>query len=104
MKAIVQDRYGSPDVLELREIGESEICCGSAGVYNLTEPEAAAELGARKAEHVIAADADLLVTANPGCMLQIRAHLRKMGRTMMLAHPMEVLDASIRGSDEFTRQ
>jgi len=55
------------------------------------------ELGERKARNVLDSGAQLLVTANPGCLLQIRAALERMGRSMLMAHPMEVLDASIRG-------
>ncbi|MEW6638024.1 MAG: heterodisulfide reductase-related iron-sulfur binding cluster, partial [Actinomycetota bacterium] len=82
---------------EVREIREAEICCGSAGIYNMVEPGPAAELGERKARNVLATGARMLVTANPGCTLQIRAALRGMGREMPAAHPIEVLDASIRG-------
>jgi glycolate oxidase iron-sulfur subunit len=83
--------------LELREIDEAEICCGSAGIYNLVEPEPARELGERKAANVLATGADLLVTANPGCLLQIRASLERKGEHLPMAHVVEVLDASIRG-------
>src|SRR6185369_11752908 len=58
--------------LELREVAGAEQCCGSAGVYNLVEPESADEIGRRKAENVAAVGADLLVSANPGCTLQIQ--------------------------------
>ncbi len=85
-----------PD-LELREIADSEICCGSAGVYNLLQPEAAMQLGERKAANVLATSADLLVTANPGCMLQLRASLEARGTGLPMAHVAEILDASIRG-------
>ena len=83
--------------LQVREIAESEICCGSAGIYNLLQPEAAVELGDRKAGNVLATGADLLVTSNPGCLLQIRASLRSRGADLPMAHVAEVLDASIRG-------
>ncbi|HTW18721.1 MAG TPA: heterodisulfide reductase-related iron-sulfur binding cluster [Mycobacteriales bacterium] len=83
---------------ELREIAESDICCGSAGVYNLFEPAAARELGDRKAARVAATEAEVLVTGNPGCLMQIDAALRRAGRSIRLAHTVEVLDASIRGS------
>ncbi len=86
--------------LDLVELPEAELCCGSAGIYNLVAPEAAAELGARKAANVAAAGVDLLVTANPGCLLQIGRHLG--GRLPML-HPVELLDASIRGVDPLAR-
>jgi glycolate oxidase iron-sulfur subunit len=83
--------------VEIREIREAEICCGSAGIYNMVEPEPAAELGERKAKNVLATGARMLVTSNPGCILQIQASLKKMGRDIPTAHPMEVLDASLRG-------
>jgi glycolate oxidase iron-sulfur subunit len=83
--------------LELREIAESEICCGSAGVYNLLNPEPARELGDRKAANVLATGADLLVTANPGCLLQIANSIERAGRTLPMAHTAVVVDASIRG-------
>jgi glycolate oxidase iron-sulfur subunit len=83
--------------LELREIPEADICCGSAGIYNLVNPEPARELGDRKAANVRSTGADLLVTANPGCLMQIDAALRRSGAAIPLAHTIEVLDASIRG-------
>jgi glycolate oxidase iron-sulfur subunit len=83
--------------LELREITEAELCCGSAGVYNLLNPEPATELGDRKARHVLATGARLLVTANPGCLMQIAAGTQRLGGTIELAHTVAVLDASIRG-------
>jgi glycolate oxidase iron-sulfur subunit len=83
--------------LELREIAEADICCGSAGVYNLLQPEAARALGDRKAGHVLGTGAEVLITANPGCLLQIQAATQRAGRSMALAHTVQVLDASIRG-------
>lgn len=85
--------------LELREIAEPDVCCGSAGIYNLVNPKPARELGDRKAAKVKAAGADLLVTANPGCLMQIDSALRRDGVPMALAHTVEVLDASISGAD-----
>jgi glycolate oxidase iron-sulfur subunit len=82
----------------LREISEGEICCGSAGVYNLLQPETARELGARKAANVAATGADVLVTANPGCLMQIKTALDAAGTPMPLLHTVELLDASIRGA------
>jgi glycolate oxidase iron-sulfur subunit len=81
--------------LELREIAEAEICCGSAGVYNLLQPAPALALGDRKAANVAATDADVLATANPGCFMQIRSALDRAGRPMRVAHPIELIDASI---------
>jgi glycolate oxidase iron-sulfur subunit len=83
--------------LEVREIAEPDICCGSAGVYNLLNPEPAAQLGDRKAANVSATGASLLVTANPGCLMQVHAAMRRAGTSIALAHTVEVLDASIRG-------
>lgn len=87
--------------LTLVEVAEPELCCGSAGVYNLVAPDAAAELGARKAANISAAQPDLVVTANPGCLLQIRRHLDPDDATAAasppLLHPVQLLDASIRG-------
>jgi glycolate oxidase iron-sulfur subunit len=84
--------------MDVKEIREAEICCGSAGIYNMVEPEPAAELGERKANNILKTGAQMIVTSNPGCMLQIQASLKKMGQDgLPMAHPMEVLDASLRG-------
>jgi glycolate oxidase iron-sulfur subunit len=83
--------------LELVEIPDGEQCCGSAGIYNLIEPESADEIGARKVANVLLTKPDLLSTANPGCTLQIRKILRESGGQLRAAHPIEILDASIRG-------
>ena len=83
--------------LTLREIADPEICCGSAGVWNVLNPVPAAELGDRKARNVLATGAELLVTANPGCLMQVAASLRKLGGEIALAHTAQVLDASLRG-------
>jgi glycolate oxidase iron-sulfur subunit len=83
--------------LLLVDLADSDQCCGSAGVYNLLEPESAREIGERKVESVVASAADLLVSANPGCTLQIEMLLRERGKAIATAHPVEVLDASIRG-------
>jgi glycolate oxidase iron-sulfur subunit len=80
--------------LELVEPAEWELCCGSAGIYNLTQPAAAAELGRRKAGNLQATNADAIVAANPGCALQISAHLEQ---PVPIHHPMTLLDYSIRG-------
>jgi glycolate oxidase iron-sulfur subunit len=83
--------------LSLREIASAEICCGSAGVWNVLNPEPARELGDRKARDVLATGADLLVTANPGCLMQVAAAVHRAGGMIGLAHTVQVLDASIRG-------
>jgi len=83
--------------LDLREVREGTLCCGSAGVWNLLNPQPARELGDRKAANVLATGADLLVTANPGCLMQIASAIGRVGESMALAHTVEVLDASLRG-------
>ena len=83
--------------LELSETGDGGTCCGSAGVYNLLQPEAASELGRRKAATIRATRARLLISANPGCSLQIATALAAQGVSMPVAHTAQVLDASIRG-------
>jgi len=83
--------------LELREPAEQAICCGSAGIYNLVQPTAARELGERKAAHVLAAEPDVYASANPGCLIQVAAALRRAGNSLPALHPVELVDASIRG-------
>ena len=84
--------------LEVSEIAESSLCCGSAGVYNLLQPEAARELGDRKVTHLLATQADAVVSANPGCLLQLMSGLRRRNERVLPAfHMVELLDASIRG-------
>jgi glycolate oxidase iron-sulfur subunit len=83
--------------LTVKEIADPEICCGSAGIWNVLNPGPAAELGERKAANVLATGTELLVTANPGCLMQVAASLRKMGGEIALAHTAQVLDASLRG-------
>ena len=84
--------------LELIEIADADQCCGSAGIYNLVQPESADQIGERKADNVLATGADLIASANPGCTLQIEKMLRKRGKSMPAAHPIEILDASISGT------
>jgi Fe-S oxidoreductase len=83
--------------LNLVELADAGTCCGSAGVYNLLQPEAAGELGARKAQAVLDSGAPLLVSANPGCTLQIASALASRGEHIAVAHVAEMLDASLRG-------
>jgi glycolate oxidase iron-sulfur subunit len=83
--------------IELLDIPEAEICCGSAGIYNLIEPEPATELGDRKSRNILSTQPDVIATANPGCLLQIRAALQRAGTPMPILHPIELVDASIRG-------
>ena len=67
---------------------EAEVCCGSAGFYNLIKPELAEPIGERKAENIKNAGVDMVITANPGCMSQIEAHL---GLGYRVLHPMSLL-------------
>jgi glycolate dehydrogenase iron-sulfur subunit len=83
--------------LEVVDIPEADICCGSAGVYNLLEPEAATELGERKARNILHARPQAIATANPGCLLQITSALERQGVRIPTFHPVELVDASIRG-------
>ncbi|MEO8180745.1 MAG: heterodisulfide reductase-related iron-sulfur binding cluster [Deltaproteobacteria bacterium] len=83
--------------VELVDIPDADQCCGSAGVYNLLEPESAQLIGKRKADSIRSVNPEILVSANPGCTLQIQSQLDAMGVKMRTAHPIEVLDASIRG-------
>jgi glycolate oxidase iron-sulfur subunit len=84
--------------VEVREIPDSATCCGSAGIYNLLNPAAAAELGDRKAAAIAGTGATVLVTANPGCALHITAALRRLGVDLPVVHTVEVLDVAIRGA------
>jgi glycolate oxidase iron-sulfur subunit len=81
--------------LELLEIPDGDTCCGSAGIYNLVEPESAREIGERKVDNVLSVDPQLLVSANPGCTLQITKILRDRGKSIPAAHVVELLDRSI---------
>ncbi|MCW2742803.1 MAG: protein of unknown function cysteine-rich region domain protein [Blastococcus sp.] len=87
---------GIPGV-QIKELTEAEICCGSAGTYNMLQPGPARELGERKAAAVLATGAQLMVTANPGCWMQVATTLARMGKRMPVAHTVQVLDAAIRG-------
>jgi glycolate oxidase iron-sulfur subunit len=83
--------------LELLEVGvEPELCCGSAGIYNLLQPEAAAELGARKASNLLDTGAQAIAAANPGCAAQLDFHLRKLDRPLPIHHPIELVWRSIK--------
>jgi glycolate oxidase iron-sulfur subunit len=83
--------------LELIEPAEWEICCGSAGIYNLLQPEAGRDLGQRKAKNLLETGAEAISSGNPGCTLQIAAHLREQGQPLPIYHPVELVDRSIRG-------
>jgi glycolate oxidase iron-sulfur subunit len=81
--------------IELREVAESEICCGSAGIYNLLEPQPATELRDRKVQNIMRTEPDVVVSGNPGCLLQIATGLDAAGRPTRIMHLVEVLDRSI---------
>ena len=82
--------------LEVVEPAEQDLCCGSAGIYNVVQPDAARELGDRKASHVLATGAQALASANPGCLVQLSQALRRARRPLPVLHPIELVDASIR--------
>jgi len=82
--------------LEVMDIPEAEICCGSAGIYNMVMPEPAADLGRRKMANVMSVKPDAVATANPGCLLQMRRYLPA---ALPMFHPIQLVDASIRGDD-----
>jgi glycolate oxidase iron-sulfur subunit len=84
--------------LEVVEPAEQDVCCGSAGIYNVLQPEAARDLGERKALHVLATSAQALASANPGCLVQISQALRRARRPLPVLHPIELVDASIRNT------
>lgn len=81
--------------LTLVDVAEPEICCGSAGIYNLVQPEPAERLGRRKADNLLAGRPDVIATGNAGCLLQIRRHAGD--GAVPVVHPVELLDASLRG-------
>lgn len=81
--------------LETLELPESAICCGSAGIFNLIEPEPARQLADRKAQHIIQSGAQALVSANPGCLLHIASGLRRAGHPLPVFHLIELIDAAL---------
>ena len=83
--------------IELAEIPESAICCGSAGIYNLVQPDAADALGDRKAQLITPLNAEVVATGNPGCLLQLQSAMARLGRKTPVVHTIQVIDASIRG-------
>jgi len=83
--------------MELVPLNETELCCGAAGSYNLTQPEMATKLGDRKAANIRATGARALFTGNVGCLMQIQRHLKAIAPEMWCAHPMDALWASYSG-------
>lgn len=92
-RALLQQIPGT----QLLEIPEAPICCGSAGIYNLVQPEAATELGDRKARLIAPLQPDVVATGNPGCLLQLQSALAKANHRVPVVHTIQLLDASIRG-------
>jgi glycolate oxidase iron-sulfur subunit len=82
--------------LDVAQPAEQDLCCGSAGIYNVTQPDAARALGDRKAAHVLATGAQALASANPGCLVQLSQALRRAKQPLPALHPVELVDASIR--------
>jgi glycolate oxidase iron-sulfur subunit len=83
--------------VELVELSSPHLCCGSAGTYNLDQPEIAASLGQKKAQAILATGAQLVASGNIGCLSQLRVHLSKLGSTVPVRHTMQVLrDAYLR--------
>jgi glycolate oxidase iron-sulfur subunit len=82
--------------LKLVDLAESELCCGAAGTYNLTEPEMADRLGKRKLDNIRRTGARVVITANAGCLLQIAREARMQGESLKIMHPMDLLDLSYR--------
>ncbi|MFL5828124.1 MAG: (Fe-S)-binding protein [Thermoleophilaceae bacterium] len=97
VRAQPRDLLGQIPELELVEPAEWEICCGSAGIYNLLNPEPATELGRRKVENLLATGADVIAAGNPGCAIQIAAVSEQMGRPLRVLHPIELIHMSIQG-------
>jgi len=83
--------------IQLKEPVDAALCCGSAGVYNMLQPEVAENLGDQKVNNLLNTGANLIASANPGCSLQIKKHLQQQGKTVSIFHPIELLDYSMRG-------
>jgi glycolate oxidase iron-sulfur subunit len=98
IKAQPRKLLGAIPGLTMVEVPDSEQCCGSAGIYNLVQPQSAEQIGQRKVDNVLSTRAELLASANPGCTLQIQKILRERGKRLPAAHPIEILDASISGT------
>jgi glycolate oxidase iron-sulfur subunit len=82
--------------LELRDLPETEICCGSAGTYNLNQPGMADRLSRRKLENILSTKAQVVLASNAGCLLQIMREVRRQRQCVAVMHPMELLDLSYR--------
>lgn len=84
--------------LELKPLEESELCCGAAGTYNLTQPEMSERLGKRKMDNIEASGADIVATGNIGCILQVARKVKERGSKMRVVHPIDLLDEAYRGT------
>ncbi|MDQ6835491.1 MAG: heterodisulfide reductase-related iron-sulfur binding cluster [Actinomycetota bacterium] len=88
-----------PDLDLIEVASEPEVCCGSAGIYNLVQPEAAAQLGRRKAGHLLDTGAQAIAAGNPGCAAQLDLHLRALGQPLPIHHPVELVWRSLQAAD-----
>jgi glycolate oxidase iron-sulfur subunit len=86
--------------LELIPLEESELCCGAAGTYNLTQPEMSERLGRRKMENITATGAAIVSTGNVGCILQIARQIKEQGSPVEVVHPIDLLDRAYQGPSE----
>jgi len=96
IRAQPRDLLGLIPGLELVPLPESEICCGAAGSYNLTQPEMSDRLAKRKYENIMTTQPDTVITGNAGCLLQIQSEMRQAGQQIAVVHPMDLLDCSYR--------
>jgi glycolate oxidase iron-sulfur subunit len=78
--------------LTLVEVPNGDRCCGAAGIYNVTQPEAAGALGREKAEAIASTGATIVASANPGCSMQLAAQIKEIGAAVEVVHPIELLD------------
>ena len=85
--------------LELIELKESDWCCGSAGIYNVLQPEMSMQLLEKKMRNIADTNADIIATGNPGCLIQISLGIKQHGLNMKAMHPVELLDFSYREVD-----
>jgi glycolate oxidase iron-sulfur subunit len=99
VRSAPRELLGAIPNVNLLEPDDWELCCGSAGTYNIEQPEVAAELGRRKVEAVLATGADAVATGNIGCMTQMQTHLRELGRELPVTHTVQVLDRAYAQSD-----
>jgi glycolate oxidase iron-sulfur subunit len=83
--------------VQLCELADAHLCCGSAGSYNLDQPQIAASLGEKKAKAVLATGADILATGNIGCITQLRAHLARLGSSLPVRHTIQILRDAYNG-------